>query len=269
MKKILLFILFALSSTLIFSKNFFPEIKTPRTKEIRSLMLVGNSFFYYNNSLHHYIGDIVKNDETINELKRRSITINGSALSWHDIGSYLDNKYMGNFRIDSQNANAYVPNTDTRTDVVIMMDCSLCPIHPKTKYDFQKFTREHSETIRARDAEPMLFMSWAYKNKPKMFSELKKEFLKTANENDLLLIPVGEAFNLFNKMYPEINLYTPDGRHPSREGTYMAAAVIFSTLFMKSSFGNNGIMELNPEIAQKIQEVADIAVEEFFDFKLK
>ncbi|MBD63231.1 MAG: hypothetical protein CMD68_04025 [Gammaproteobacteria bacterium] len=268
MKKRLLFTLFALTSTLVFSKNLLPEITTPRTKEIKSLMLVGNSFFYYNNSLHHYIGSIVKNDETINELKRRSITINGSALSWHDIGSYLDNKHMGKFRIDSQNANAYVPDTDTKIDVVIMMDCSLCPIHPKTQNDFQKFTREHAETIRARDAEPMLFMSWAYKNTPEMFSELKTEFLKTANENDLLLIPVGEAFELFNKMYPDINLYTSDGRHPSKEGTYMAAAVIFSTLFMKSSFGNNGIMGLNPNIAQKIQKVADIAVEEFFDLKL-
>ena len=96
MKKRLLFTLFALTSTLVFSKNLFPEIKTPRTKEITSLMLVGNSFFYYNNSLHHYIGSIVKNDETINEFKRRSITINGSALAvGRTLIALIENRYDG------------------------------------------------------------------------------------------------------------------------------------------------------------------------------
>ena len=38
------------------------DIKTPKSEKISSLMLVGNSFFYYNNSLHNHLGDLIKND---------------------------------------------------------------------------------------------------------------------------------------------------------------------------------------------------------------
>ena len=54
-----------------------PFVKSPRSENIESVMLVGNSFFYYNNSMHHYLGALVKHDPDIQSLKRRSITING------------------------------------------------------------------------------------------------------------------------------------------------------------------------------------------------
>ena len=92
--------------------------------------------------------------------------------------------------------------------------------------------------------------------------------MKIANLNNLLLIPVGEAFHKFNNSHPGIDLYTQDLRHPSKEGSYMAAAVIFATLYGRSTFGNAGMMDLSPEIAYKIQKVADETVEEFFQLKL-
>ena len=49
----------------------------------------------------------------------------------------------------------------------------------------------------------------------------------------------------------------------------MAAAVIFSALYGKSTFGNIGSMNLKPEDAKKIQKIADQTVEEFFQLKLK
>ena len=47
----------ALFSFTLISLSMFsftdPDIKNPKTNKIDSLMLVGNSFFYYNNSLHN------------------------------------------------------------------------------------------------------------------------------------------------------------------------------------------------------------------------
>ena len=60
------------------------EIKSPVNGKIESLMLVGNSFFYYNNSLHNYLSQLVKNDKSIKSLKQRSITINGSLEAFND-----------------------------------------------------------------------------------------------------------------------------------------------------------------------------------------
>jgi len=253
----------------VLSDELSPNITSPTTTEIKSLMLVGNSFFYYNNSLHNYLGKIIDNDPEISNIKRRSITINGSSLSWHDIDAYLSNPNMGNFKIDTTKDNSYIEHENTSIDAVIIMDCSLCPIHPKTKDSFHEYVEIHSNTIRNNDAEPILFMSWGYKNKPEMYKKLKKEFLKAANNNNLLLVPVGEAFHLMNKLYPEINLYTSDNRHPSKEGTFLAANVVFATLLGRKTEGNRGIAEINPTVAKKIQKIADKTVSEFFKIQLK
>jgi hypothetical protein len=245
------------------------DIKTPKSEKISSLMLVGNSFFYYNNSLHNHLGDLIKNDPNVTSMKRRSITINGSDLPWHDIESYLSNEHIGSFRIDTKNNNKYVPSSNTKIDAVIFMGCSLCPIHPDTKDTFQVYVQKYSEIIRDKNAEPMLFMSWPYKNKPEMISSLRDVFINTANKNNLLLIPAGEAFYRFDSTYPEIDLYTKDLRHPSKEGTYLAAAVVFASLYGKATAGNPGIMNLDPEVAHKIQMSVDKTVSEFMGITLK
>ena len=245
------------------------DIKTPKSEKISSLMLVGNSFFYYNNSLHNHLGDLIKNDPNVTSMKRRSITINGSDLPWHDIESYLSNEHIGSFRIDTKNNNKYVPSSNTKIDAVIFMGCSLCPIHPDTKDTFQVYVQKYSEIIRDKNAEPMLFMSWPYKNKPEMINSLRDVFVNTANKNNLLLIPAGEAFYRFNSSYPEIDLYTKDLRHPSKEGTYLAAAVVFASLYGKATAGNPGIMNLDPEVAHKIQMSVDKTVSEFMGITLK
>ena len=245
------------------------DIKTPKSEKISSLMLVGNSFFYYNNSLHNHLGDLIKNDPNVTSMKRRSITINGSDLPWHDIESYLSNEHIGSFRIDTKNNNKYVPSSNTKIDAVIFMGCSLCPIHPDTKDTFQVYVQKYSEIIRDKNAEPMLFMSWPYKNKPEMINSLRNVFINTANKNSLLLIPAGEAFYRFNLSYPEIDLYTKDLRHPSKEGTYLAAAVVFASLYGKATAGNPGIMNLDPEVAHKIQMSVDKTVSEFMGITLK
>ena len=234
-------------------------------KKIKSIMYVGNSFFYYNNSLHNHVSSIVKNHNSNQSLKQRSITINGSSLSWHPLDAYLNNKNIGSFSIDTAKDNKYVKVDDTSIDAVIFMDCSLCPIHPNTKDDFHDNVAKYTKTIRAKGMEPILFMSWPYKNKPSMIKELREEFFKAANVNNIRLIPVGEAFYAFEKKYPEIDLYTDDFRHPSEEGTYLAASVVFATLFNLDVKGTKGRKGIDAKTTLKIQEIADLTVKNFFN----
>ena len=225
------------------------------TKNINSIMLIGNSFFYYNNSLHNHLGDLYDADPELDTPRRRSITINGSSLSWHDVESYLTNKEIGAFTIDSD-TNTYEPYEDQDIDVVVMMDCSLCPINDKRKDSFYKYVKKHSETIRSKGIEPILFMTWPYKNKPEMQQKLEKEFFKASKLNKLRMVPAGQAFSYINQNFPDINLYTQDLRHPSKEGTYLAALMIFTTLSDKSPIGNTYTMELDSEVAEMLQKVA-------------
>ena len=232
------------------------------TKNINSIMLIGNSFFYYNNSLHNHLGDLYDADPKLDTPRRRSITINGSSLSWHDVESYLSNKEIGAFTIDSD-TNTYKPYEDQDIEVVIMMDCSLCPINEKRKDSFHKYVKKHSETIRSKGIEPILFMTWPYKNKPEMQQKLEKEFFKASKLNKLRMVPAGQAFTYINQNFPDINLYTEDLRHPSKEGTYLAALMIFTTLSDKSPIGNTYTMELDSEVAKTLQKVAWLTHQNF------
>ena len=232
------------------------------TKNINSIMLIGNSFFYYNNSLHNHLGDLYDADPELDTPRRRSITINGSSLSWHDVESYLSNKKIGAFTIDSD-TNTYKAYEDQDIDVVIMMDCSLCPINEKRKDSFYKYVKKHSETIRSKGIEPILFMTWPYKNKPEMQQKLEKEFFKASKLNKLRTVPAGQAFSYINQNFPDINLYTEDLRHPSKEGTYLAALMIFTTLSDKSPIGNTYTMELDSEVAKTLQKVAWLTHQSF------
>ena len=224
-------------------------------KNISSVMLIGNSFFYYNNSLHNHLGDLYDADPDLDTPRRRSITINGSSLSWHDVESYLSNEEIGSFKIDSD-TNTYEPYEKQDIDAVIMMDCSLCPINDERKDSFYNYVKKHSETIRSKGIEPILFMSWPYKNKPEMQQQLEKEFFKASKLNNLRMVPAGQAFLYVNKNFSNINLYTEDLRHPSKEGTYLAALMIFTTLSKKSPIGNSYLMDLDPKVARTLQEVA-------------
>ena len=253
MLKILIVFLSFILSISSFSSN---------AKEINSIMLIGNSFFYYNNSLHNHLGDLYDADPELNTPRRRSITINGSSLSWHDVESYLTNKKIGSFTIDSE-TNTYKPYEDQDIDVVIMMDCSLCPINEKRKDSFHNYVKKHSETVRSKGIEPILFMTWPYKNKPGMQKQLEKEFYRASKLNKLRMVPAGQAFLYINQNYPNINLYTEDLRHPSKEGTYLAALMIFNTLSNKSPVGNKYIMNLEPKVARTLQEVSWKTHEEF------
>ncbi len=52
-----------------------------------------------------------------------------------------------------------------------------------------------------------------------------------------LLAPVGTAWKGVRAAHPEIELYSGDGIHPSKEGSYLAACVFYSVLFGKSPVG--------------------------------
>ena len=106
-------------------------------------------------------------------------------------------------------------------------------------------------------------MSWPYKNKPEMQEMLEKEFFKASKINNLRLIPAGQAFLYINKNFPNINLYTKDLRHPSKEGTYLAALMVFTSLSNKSPIGNTYMMDLDPDIAKILQKTAWTTYKDF------
>jgi hypothetical protein len=238
-----------------------PSPAAPTTSEI----YIGNSFFYYNNSLHGHVRNmLLEGDPALAKIHRStSATISGSGLNWHDVESY--------FRPDAVGSYSFIANNEIRFnkpdklfDAAIMMDCSQCPIHPQLKTLFTEFARKDAGIVRKYGARPILFMSWAYADKPEMTAQLAEAYTKAGNDNDALVIPAGLAFARSVSKRPELNLYAADKRHPSLAGTYLAASTVYASLYGKSPVGLKYNAGLDDSTATFLQNVAWDTVQDYY-----
>jgi len=101
-------------------------------------------------------------------------------------------------------------------------------------------------------------MTWARNKNPEQTIELKKAYVNIANKTGGYIAPVGLAFQKSIVQHPEINLYHSDQKHPSLEGTYLAASVLFSTLYNQFPLGGATPTDtdMSNETAKKLQNIA-------------
>ena len=257
--------IFFLSTEQVFSETV-PLLNSPEVENPKSILFIGNSFFYYNNGVHKPLLGMVRANESLGKGHRfRNITINSSSLEWHDVESYVTNERIGSFSITSKNK--YKKYDPEKYDLAIMMDCSQCPIHEDRKELFNFYVDAHSKTLRDNGVEPSLLMTWAYKDKPEMIDELAASYISAANRNKAMVFPVGLAFQLSQAEYPAIDLFTLDKRHPSKAGTYLMASVIYSSVYNVSPIGNSYDYGLNQKTQDRLQKIAWKALKNYKDIK--
>jgi len=231
----------------------------------RTELFIGNSFFYYNNSMHNHVVLLEKaaDPDHRQDYRATSVTISGSGLDWHDVKRYFRRNAIGSYTIDEQN-NIVFNKLDKLYDVAIMMDCSQCPIHPELKSTFKKSVKKDSAAVRSQGAQPVLFMSWAYADKPEMTAQLAEAYTVAGNENNALVIPAGLAFARAIGKRPEFNLYAADKRHPTLAGTYLAACTVFAALTGRSPVGNSYLAGLDAPMALFLQTMAWETVQDYY-----
>jgi len=240
-----------------------PKVLDSGVDKPASAIFIGNSFFYYNNSLHNHLSLLLRAANPNSRFRATSVTISGSGSDWHDVESYFRMNALGRYSFDLNN-NVVFNKLDRLFDLAIMMDCSQCPIHPQLKSVFVEYARKHSDTVRKHGAKPVWFMSWAYADKPEMTAELAEAYTKAANDNDAFVIPAGLAFARALKEHPNVVLHASDKRHPSLAGTYLAATTLFASLFKTSPVGLKYTAGLDEPTAKLLQTVAWETVQEYF-----
>ncbi|HEY5323663.1 MAG TPA: hypothetical protein VIK58_12610 [Caldimonas sp.] len=228
-----------------------------------SLLWVGNSFFYYNNSMHGHYNDLVRAAEPGAKNRGTSVTISGSGLDWHDMAAYLQPDGIGKYSFVPGNKIVFNP-PGRQFDTVIMMDCSQCPVHPQLAAAFHATVKKDAAIIAKYGARPVLFMSWAYKDAPEMTAQLAEQYTIAGNANDALVIPAGLAFAKAIARRPELELYQPDKRHPTLAGTYLAACTTYAAIRKKSPVGIKYDAGLGAELATFLQTVAADTVKEYY-----
>lgn len=223
------------------------------------ILFIGNSYFYYNDSLHNHVERmaVAAGLFASDDLTFKSETIGGAALRDHAIDHLLKPE---NLRVKD------------KFEVVIMQGISSAALSANGRKRFSDAAQSFAKKIRKTGGQPVLFMTPAYvapnrRQSPEMISQIASLYIETGNEIDALVIPVGLAFEEAYRRRPDIQLHKHfDGSHPSLLGTYLATATVFASLYETSPVGNryDYYGAVDQEDARFLQEVAQDTVQKFF-----
>lgn len=200
----------------------FSQVAIAQQKE--KILFVGNSFTFYWN--------------LPSQLEKMGLEQN---LFWEVYqstagGASLRDHWQGNKNLKTQEI-----LSKTTFDRVIFQDYSSYPIKfiDTTEHYFSKL-----KTLLPSQTKVYLYATWMYPNfsfegdlsydSKEIESNLRSISKQYPNTK---IIPVGRAFDLFSSKYPEINLLTDDAKHPSQNGTYLAACVFYASFSGRSSKG--------------------------------
>lgn len=157
--------------------------------------------------------------------------------------------------------------TSNQWDYVVLQEQSQTPSVEYSRVNFMyPAARKLVKQIRAVDAQPVFFSTWAHRNGypengmtnyESMQYQIDQGYLRIAYELHLPVVPVGVAwFRVLNK-YPSLQLWQDDGSHPSEQGTYLAACVFYVTFFKESPVGLGYRGSLPEDVAAQLQTVAE------------
>lgn len=106
-----------------------------------------------------------------------------------------------------------------------------------SRVNLRQWTGNFATEIRKVDAQPGLYMVWPQSDRQFDFQDVITSYTLAAADVDGTLFPVGSAWLAVWKRDPSVALYSADGLHPSIEGSYLAAAVMYAKLYEKSPVG--------------------------------
>ena len=236
-----------------------PAVKKPQVERPTHILFIGNSYLYYGDSLHNHVRRMVvaAKIHDAKKLKYKSATIGGAALFDHNIKSYLE---PGKLRVKGP------------FQVVILQGGSAAPLSEKRRAEFLKTVREFDKDIKAAGGRTALYLTHAYvkphkKFAPGMIKDIAQLYISAANDVGALVIPVGLAFEEAYRLRPDIKLHKHyDGSHPDLIGTYLAACVVYASLYGMSPVGNpyDYYGSIDKDTATFLQKVAADTVTNFY-----
>ena len=234
------------------------KVKPAEKSNPERVLFVGNSYYYYNNSLHNHVSNLVKAaDPALGaKLQFKSATIGGSALHQHNIAHLTEPGRIG---------------VSQPFQWVVMQGGSGEPLSVARREVFRKTAASHAELVKARGGQVALYMTHVYvkphkQQKATNIQATESLYVEVGNEIGALVIPVGLAFEEAYRRDPDLKLHHPDGTHPSLLGTYLAACTTYAVLYAQTPVGNVYRAEgaIDEALATRLQQVAQDVVTQFF-----
>ena len=196
------------------------------SEQPKNILFVGNSYLYYNNSVHNYVEPMLR-EHYGSEIETKLSAIGGSKLHHHNIDHLLNPKNL---------------NLDQQIDLLIMQGGSTEVISAKDQKNFIQTAKRYGTKAQNVGVKTALYMTHAYTKadsrfEPNLIKKISKTYFAAGKESNSFIIPVGLAYELAYKEKPEIKLHHVDGTHPSQLGTYLGAATVFASVTGKSPEG--------------------------------
>lgn len=225
-----------------------------------SVLWIGNSYTYVNDL------------PTMTSLLATSL---GDEISF-------DSKTNGGYTFANQAADplTYTKIKSKPWDYVILQAQSQEPSFPTSQVNSGTlpYAEQLADSVYANRfcSQVHYYMTWGRQNGDaqwdsinsfnKMNGRLRDAYLRFMDSTEASVSPVGSAWKYVRDHYPAINLYQADGSHPSVEGSYLAAATFYASMFRKSPVGASYISSLSQSTATILQEVAALTVMDSLSF---
>jgi hypothetical protein len=179
------------------------------------ILFIGNSYTFVNSGIDKQLEGLAPSSEIL------SMAVAGYTLEQH----WNDGHALQTIRKGGWN-------------YVILQEQSQTPIFGQQK--FYEFAREFDQEIRRNGAKTVLLMTWERPDSSRYgvtTANLAAAYYGLGAELGASVAPAGLAFARSLRDKPDLVLYSQDG-HPTPSGTYLAACVLYATIFEKSPVGN-------------------------------
>lgn len=236
-----------------------PVIKAPQVDTPTRVLFIGNSYLYYNDSLHNHVRRIVTAADPGLEkkLEYKSATIGGADLAHHNIDHLTKPGQIG---------------VKEPFQLVVLQGGSGEPLTEEKRAKFRETVIEFSKVITERGGKLALYLTHAYvkphkEAKPENINLTENLYVSVGNEVGSQVIPVGLVFEEAYRRRPDMKLHQDfDGSHPTLAGTYLAACTVYASIYGKSPVGNSYdcFGKINKETATFLQQVAEDTVKSFY-----
>lgn len=190
--------------------------ETEQFKPPKSILIIGNSYTFFNNGLAYHLKNFVINEASLKIDSVVEVAKGGYTLEdhWNDTTT-----------VNLINRGGW--------DIIILQEQSLRPVNDKGKMLI--YAQKFDSLIKSTgDAKLYFFMTWAYKSYPEMIYPLSDSYKEVAKNLKAALIPVGLEWDKLLKSKDSVNLYYSDDQHPNTNGTFFTASIFYKILFNKN-----------------------------------
>lgn len=202
-------------ATLILGLAFIALLVSPnlqaQSADTTNVLFVGNSYTYFWN-LPQTVSAMAASQGQV--IVARKSTVGGAFWKEH---------WEGNRGLKTRDL---IINGDW--DIVVLQNQSLSTLN--NQKDFMEYGKKLINLVKETGAKPLLYITWAREFNPLMQKTITATYKKLAATAGIDYAPVGPDWQKVRQLRPDLQLFDPDGSHPSPIGTYLIASVLYHTI---------------------------------------